>query len=188
MPKKAQINQQRSKVMLVDHVSQEVLFALCDTADVPADAWKNRLTFIDVYKGKGTKNFITLLTGDQLAKAAATSFAGKTDTILLSFKVESMREEADLKIKYEAAESEAGGSGEYVHVFGGIIPYACLYAMPKLLEIDESVGPNRGKHMLPPLGMGGGGLEKETVYDDDSDLSENDDLERFDQHTYDLDD
>jgi hypothetical protein len=36
--------------------------------------------------------------------------------------------------------------------------------------------------------MGGGGLEKETVYDDDSDLSENDDLERFDQHTYDLDD
>ena len=174
--------------MSVDQVSQEVLYALCDTADVPADAWKNRLTFVDVYKGKGTKNFITLLTGDQLAKAAATSFAGKTDTMLLSFKVESMREEADLKIKYEAAESEAGGSGEYVHVYGGFIPYACLYAMPKVLLLDESVGPNLGKHMLPQLGMGGGGLEKETVYDDDSDLSENDDLERFDQHTYDLDD
>ena len=107
--------------------------------------------------------------------------------MLLCFSIESMRDEADLKVKFEAGEGEAGVSGEHAHVYGGAIPYACLHEMPLKFNND--------KHALLAIEDGklstkiaAAGLETEVAEEDDWSASENDDLERFDQHTYDLDD
>ena len=122
----------------------QILYKLVPAADVPEDAWRTRLQWTTAFVGKQSTSFIHLLTGEQLAGAAAASFAGKTDVMLLSFAVERMVEEADLKVKMEAAEAASGGSGAFAHVYGGAIPYACLQFAPALLTIAD------GKHVFPP--------------------------------------
>eukprot|EP00325_Prymnesiales_sp_UTEX-LB-985_P030448 CAMPEP_0174719046 /NCGR_PEP_ID=MMETSP1094-20130205/30726_1 /TAXON_ID=156173 /ORGANISM="Chrysochromulina brevifilum, Strain UTEX LB 985" /LENGTH=174 /DNA_ID=CAMNT_0015919301 /DNA_START=23 /DNA_END=547 /DNA_ORIENTATION=+ len=160
----------------------EHLYKLVLKADVPEDAWRTRLEWTQCFKGDTNKNFIPLLTGEQLASAAEASFAGRDDVMLLSFKVNSMEQEADLKIKYEAAESEAGGSGPFPHVYGGWIPYACLLGAPTVLELVD------GKHVIPDLQLAiTGTVGVETIYADEDDY-DNDTSEAFDQHRYDCDD
>ena len=103
-------------------------FALC--ADIPEDAWRTRLGWTTAFQGDKARSFINLYTADQMADACQSLFAGKQDAMLLQFIVDSMREEADLEIKFEAAEFEAGGVGAHAHCYGGYIPYACLPAPP----------------------------------------------------------
>eukprot|EP00966_Prymnesium_polylepis_P211292 4892773-Prymnesium_polylepis.1 len=163
----------------------EVLYRLALKADIPEDAWRTRLQWTGAFVGDQTTNkFISLLTAGQLASAALTMFEGKTDVMLLSFTVESMREEADLKVKFEAAEAESGGTGAFAHVYGGVIPYACLYSAPALLALED------GKHVFPLTGaaaVAAGMLvsEKEAY---ESDAGTDDGLEPFNQHKFDEDD
>ena len=114
---------------------------------------------------------------------AAAAYAGRDDVLLLSFIVESMVEEADLKIKYEAAASAPGGTGAFANVYGGVIPYACLHAAPMLLKLVD------GKLVIPGIGSndGGGADTIGASVDMDSDV-EDDGMEPFDQHRFDEDD
>ena len=160
-----------------------VLFKLALAADVPEDAWRTRLDWTTAFVGDQSASFIHLLTAEQLASTAAASFAGKTDVMLLSFSVERMVEEADLKVKFEAAEAASGGAGAFAHIYGGAIPYACLQSAPVLLAVAD------GKHVIPNLesgvGVGVGGAYKE---EEEEDSASEDGLEPFDQHRFDLDD
>jgi len=164
-------------------MSDEILYKLAFSSSIPEDAWRTRLQWTSAFLGDQSTNFITLLTAAQLAGAAeAAPFAGRDDVMLLSFKVESMREEADLQVKYEAAESESGGSGAFVHVYGGGIPYACLHAAPATLEVAD------GKLVFPPMGSALGGSNEVENKGDESDTATDDGLEPFDQHRFDEDD
>lgn len=130
----------------------EDLYRLALAAEVPEDAWRTRLGWTTAFVGVPglDASFVHLSTAEQVAGTAAAYFAGKTDVLLLSFSAESMREEADLDIRWEAAAPMPGESardGEFPHVYGGAIPFACLAAQPALLAL----GPD-GKHVLPPLG------------------------------------
>lgn len=163
----------------------EVLYKLVPADAVPEDAWKTRNQWTGAYVEKG-KEFISLLTAEQLAGAAEAYFAGRADIKLLAFVVEIMREEADLIIKFEAAESEKGGSGEFAHAYGGPIPYACLQSAPATLELAD------GKHVFPltgSLAAAAGGVGPEKTGNDDDDATATDDgMEPFDQHRFDCDD
>lgn len=162
----------------------EILYKLVPAADVPEDAWRTKMSWTGAYVDPQAKKFISLLTADQLASAAEASFAGRTDVMMLSFTVEMMREEADFKVMFEAAESESGGTGLFAHVYSEYIPYACLYAPPALLKLED------GKHVLPLKGaaaaMAGLLQSEEEAYE--SDAATDDGLEPFDQHKFDLDD
>ena len=86
----------------------------------------------------------------QVAGTAAAYFAGKTDVILLRFSISMMTQEADLEVHWEDAAPASGAQkrdGDFPHVYGGPIPYACLAAPPDVLVL----GPD-GKHVLPSLG------------------------------------
>lgn len=164
-------------------MDDQILYKLVPAADVPEDAWRTRLQWTTAFVGKQSTSFIHLLTGEQLAGAAAASFAGKTDVMLLSFAVERMVEEADLKVKMEAAEAASGGSGAFAHVYGGAIPYACLQFAPALLTIAD------GKHVFPNLESGVvGGVGGTYKEEEEDDSASEDGLEPFDQHRFDLDD
>ena len=123
----------------------ELLYKLAPADTVPEDAWKTRHQWTGAFVEKG-KDFISLLTAEQLAGAAEASFAGRADVKLLVFVVEKLKEEADIAIKFEAAESEKGGSGKFAHAFGGPLPYACLKSGPVTLELAD------GKHVFPLTG------------------------------------
>ena len=164
-----------------------VLYKLVAAAEVPEDAWRSRLNFMGAYVGDKSKKFITLFTAEQLAGAVEAEFAGRDDAMLMSFNVETMVEEADLKIKFEAAETESGGTGAFAHAYGMplIIPYACLTGPPSLLKLGED-----GKHVFPPIGSalgagGAGGMDGEGI---ESDPGTDDGLEPFNQHRFDEDD
>lgn len=169
----------------------DILYKLVPSAEVPEDAWKTRNGWTTAYAGDQSKKFISLLTDDQVAGAAEASFAGRADVMLLSFVAEKMEQEADLKIKFEAAEAESGGSGKFAHAYGGVIPFACLFAPPQLLELSD------GKHIIPPLGpvaiaaakaaKDAAAKEASGIEQDDEDW-DNDTSEAFDQHRFDLDD
>ena len=165
-------------------MNDEILYMLALAADVAEDAWRTRLGWTAAFVGAKSTKFINLFTDEQLASAAEASFAGKADLMLLSFNVESMREEADLKVKFEAAESTSGGAGAFVHVYGGPIPYACLHAPPLLLTLTD------GKHVFPLMGAAAAeaALLQQNVYESDDNPSDDDGLPQFDQHMYDLDD
>ena len=162
----------------------ELLYKLVAAADIPADAWSTRNDWTKFIAPDKETNFISLLTEDQVAGAAERMFAGRDDIQLLSFSVEKMCEEADLKIKYEAVESAAGGSGPFAHAHGGGLPYACLVSMPAKILLSG------GKLVIPPLGLAKAAAEAAAQIEcDSSDASSDDDgLPAFDQHTYDLDD
>ena len=168
----------------------EVLYRLAPSASVPDDAWRTRHGWTTAFTGDAAESssFIKLWTEDQLAGAAAAGFTGKADIMLMSFTVELMREEADLKVKFEAAEAAPGGSGAFAHVYDGAIPYACLYTAPVLLAVGAD-----GKHVFPLLGaaaaaaMPGGAGYSEEKADEDSD-SDGDGLEPFNQSMFDEDD
>ena len=128
------------------------LFRLSHVADVPEDAWKSRLQWTTCFKGVAglDDKFMHLSTAEQIAGTAAAYFAGRNDVMLLRFSVESMVEEADLKVRWESAApppGEKSRDGEFPHVYGGPIPFACLAAPPALLALDAD-----GKHVLPSLG------------------------------------
>ena len=160
------------------------LYRLARAAEVPDDAWSGRLTWTQCYRGtKGLDDkFIHLSTAQQVGGTAEAFFAGAADLLLLSFSAERLIEEADLKIKYEAVE---GAEGLYPHAYGGWLPYACLTAPPAKLELGED-----GKHVLPPLGPRlAAGVEKaDGDIMSDKHSSDDDGLEPFNQHMYDLDD
>ena len=161
----------------------EVLYKLAFAASIPEDAWRTRLQWTACFVGDQSTNFVTLLAAPQLAGAAeAAPFAGRDDVMLLSFKVESMREEADLQVKFESAESESGGSGPFAHVYGGAIPYACMHAAPTKLALAD------GKHVFPPMGAAVGGTAEEELKGEESDSATDDGLDPFDQHRFDEDD
>ena len=159
----------------------EILYKLALAAEVPADAWKTRMGWTTAFVGTQTTKYITLHTVDQLAAAAEASFAGKADVMVLSFTVDSMRDDGDLKIKLE--------DGEY-RAYGGVMPYACLYNAPVMLTLDG------GKHVFPPLGLAATAAAKAeadaAALKSQEEASENsmsdDGLEPFDQHRFDLDD
>lgn len=166
-------------------MDEPVLYMLVPAAEIPEDAWRTRQGWTTAFVGKQSTKFISLLAPEQVAGAAERLFAGRDDIMLLSFVVETMREEADLQIKFEAAESEAGGAGAFPHAYGGPIPYACLYATPALLKLAD------GKHVLPPLGMvataAAAAAQEASILIDEEDY-DNDNSEAFDQHRFDLDD
>jgi len=136
---------------------EDDLFRLTLAAEVPKDAWRNRLEWTSGFKGTTglDDRFIHLLSAEQVAGAVA-AFDGKADVMLLRFSVDIMRE-ADLDLRWEADEP---------HIYGGLIPYACLAAPPALLALG-----NDGKHVLPPLGRpaAAAAAGREEVADDNSD-------------------
>ena len=159
-------------------------FALC--AEIPEDAWRTRLGWTTAFQGDKARSFINLYTADQMADACQSLFAGKQDVMLLQFIVDSMREEADLEIKFEAAEFEAGGVGAHAHCYGGYIPYACLQAPPALLQLNDD-----GRHIFPLMGATlaeANRLAREEERANDSDEATDDGLPAFNQHTFDEDD
>ena len=158
------------------------LYKLCAKAEISETAWRNRLGWTEAYAGTPGAKFIGLSTADQLAGVAETSFAGRDDVMLMSFNVESMIEEADLKIKYEAAEAAEGGTGAFPHAYGGVIPYACLQSQPTLLPLSD------GKHVFPPLGLTTAEVIANEKGEDSSEAATDDGMEPFDQHRFDEDD
>lgn len=96
--------------------------------------------------------------------------------MLLTFNVEKMCEEADIKVEIEDGEPRA---------YADFIPYACMCAPPMVLALKD------GKHELPLFGAeaaAAAALLAETAIDSDPNTSDDDGLEQFDQHMYDLDD
>ena len=129
------------------------LYRLALKAEIPEDAWKTRLSWTTAYTGVPglDDKFFHLSTAEQVVGTAAAYFGGKTDVMLLRFTVEIMKEEADLEIRWEAAEpvpGEKSRDGEFPHAYGGPIPFACLAAPPVLLTLDAD-----GKHVFPLLGQ-----------------------------------
>ena len=159
----------------------EILYKLALASEVPADAWKTRMGWTTAFVGTQSTKYITLCDIDKLAGEAAASFAGRADVMVLSFTVESMRDEGDLKIKLE--------EGEY-RAYGGVIPFACLYSEPVQLTLDG------GKHIFPPLGLAATAAAKAeaeaAALKSQEEASENsmsdDGLAPFDQHKFDEDD
>ena len=164
----------------------DILYTFALSADVPEDAWRTRLGWTTAFQGDKARSFINLYTAEQMAAACQSLFAGKQDVMLLAFIVDSMREEADLEIKFEAAEFEAGGVGAHAHCYGGYIPYACLQAPPALLQLNED-----GRHIFPLMGAAlaeANRLAREEERANDSDEATDDGLPPFNQHTFDEDD
>lgn len=153
------------------------LYKLVAAADVPDDAWATRNGWTTSYVKMDTSKYFKLQFGEQLEGLAASGeFAGNTTIKLLTLNVEKMCEEADIKVVIEDGEPRA---------YADFIPYACMSAPPYVLELKD------GKHVLPLFGaalasqqaaMGETGLESEPNTSDD------DGLDAFDQHLYDLDD
>lgn len=172
----------------LSQMGDKTLFKLVPASSIPENAFKNRNDWTQFISSDSGCNFIALLTAEQVPAAAAASFAGRDDILLLSYDVEKMIEEADIKIKHEAAETESGGSGPWVHAYGGAIPFACLTGAPAKISLSED-----GKHVLPPLTVEDiAAAEAEKLghgeIDSDAHSSDDDGLAQFDQHTYDLDD
>jgi uncharacterized protein (DUF952 family) len=154
-----------------------ILYQLVDKQDVAENAWNGRLSWTSAFTKLDDPKYFILQTGEQLAGKAASSFAGKEDLMLLTWKVESMCEEADIKVKFE-------DDGE-PRAYGDFIPYACLSAPPALLALKD------GKHVLPLFGAeaaAAAALLEESAIHSDANTSDDDGLDAFDQHTYDLDD
>ena len=140
------------------------LYRLSLSAEIPEDAWRTRLQWTSCYKGVAglDDHFLHLSSADQVEGTAAAYFAGKADVMLLRFSSAVMREEADLDIRWEAASTR---DGDFPHVYGGYIPFACLTAPPVVLAL----GPD-GKHILPSLGpLSAAATEDKTADDDGAD-------------------
>jgi uncharacterized protein (DUF952 family) len=134
---------------MADHL---VLYRLAPAAEVPDDAWRTRLQWTAAFVGTAglDDDFVHLSTAEQVVGTADAYFSGRQDVTLLCYSVQTMREEADLDVRWEAAAPPPGASaraGEFPHVYGGAIPYACLASPPALLTL----GPD-GKHAFPQLG------------------------------------
>lgn len=144
----------------------EELYRLAPASEVPDDAWKTRLQWTTAYMGTSGMDdkFISLSTAAHLAHTAESTFSGKADVMLLRFSTESMKEEADLEVRW----TPAPDSDEKIpHVYGGPIPYACLAVPPAMLELGAD-----GKHVFPPLGplvasAGGGAVGNNAAQDED---------------------
>jgi len=168
-----------------DQTLSLVLYKLVPAAEVPEDAWRTRLSWTTCFGLREMKanKFIHLLTADQLVSEVEGKHASKADIMLLSFTVQTMRDEADLKVKFEAAESAPGGDGKFAHIYGGAIPYACLYSAPTLLTLAD------GKHVFPPVGLAQFGVAGEGQEEiEEANSSDDDGLEPFDQSRFDEDD
>lgn len=145
------------------------LFRLASAAEVPDDAWKTRLQWTSSYKGIAglDDKFMHLSTAEQVVSTAELYFNGRSDVVLLRFSVESMREEADLEVRWEDSKPAPGvikRDGAFPHVYGGQIPYACLVGPPALLEL----GPD-GKHVFPLMGAAAAAAaEAESLKADDN--------------------
>ena len=125
-----------------------VVLRLALRADVPEDAWRTRLDWTGCFKGVPglDDKFIHCSTTEQVVGTAAAYFAGKEDVLLLQLSVSLMRE-ADLEVRWEDAAPGAGVTkrdGDFPHVYGGPIPYACLAVPPATLALDSD-----GKHIFP---------------------------------------
>ena len=154
------------------------LYKIVAAADVPEDAWARRNDWMGAFTKLDDPKYFSLNTGEQLrGKVDAESYAGKTDLVLLTFNVEKMVEEADMKVNFVDGEPRA---------FGDFIPFACLCAPPMALELKED-----GKHKLPLFGAeaeAAAALAAANEVYSDAATSDDDGLAAFDQHTYDLDD
>ena len=118
------------------------VYRLALKSEIPDDAWKTRLQWVSAYMGVAGEddNFVHVFTKEQLVQTALTKFPGKDDVLLLQFSTTSMREEADLDVRWEDG---------YPHVYGGPIPFACLVSPPEVLALDTD-----GKHLFTQLGLG----------------------------------
>ena len=157
--------------------SNDVLYRLCLASEVPDDAWKTRLQWMTCFTGvKADDKFMHLSTAEQVVEQVESYFAGKDDVMLLSFSSEVMREEADLKIKWEEAAPTGGAepsTGAFPHVYGGPIPWACLTSPPALLALGAD-----GKHVLPMLGPAvAAGLAGPSALEEDHYVSSDDDYD-----------
>ena len=151
------------------------LYKLVSKEDIPDDAWANRNGWETSFTKMDGAKYFTLAMGAQLAGVAASKFAGKEDLMLLTFGVEKMVEEADIPVKIEDGEPRA---------YGDFIPFACMSAPPMALALKD------GKHVLPLFGAeaaAAAALEESALLSDPN-TSDDDGLEPFDQHMYDLDD
>lgn len=129
----------------------DVLCRLALAAEVPDDAWRTRLQWTAAFAGVAglDDRFVHLSTAAQVAGTAKAYFGGRADLMLLRFSADSMRREADLEVRWEAAAPALGDDvrdGAFPHVYGGAIPYACLASPPTLLAL----GPDG--HVFPPQG------------------------------------
>ena len=131
------------------------MYRLALKSELPDDAWKTRLQWVTAYVGIAglDDRFIRTSTKEQLAQAALANFAGKDDVMLLQFSTSSMREEADLQVKFESAESESGGSGPFAHVYGGAIPYACMHAAHPITNegVETALPPPSPRRAVPTV-------------------------------------
>ena len=154
------------------------LYKLVEAADIPDDAWASRNGWTTAYDKADGKNYFSLVSGESLREIADTKYAGKKDLMLLTFNIEKMCEEADMKVKAEEGEFRA---------YGDFIPYACMSAPPSLLAFKED-----GKHLLPLFGAEAAAAAAAAMAESglisEPNTSDDDGLEQFDQHTYDLDD
>ena len=118
------------------------VYRLALKAEIPDDAWKTRLQWVTAYVGVVGEddNFVHVFTKEQLVQTAMTKFPGKDDVMLLQFSTTSLREEADLDVRWE---------DDHPHVYGGPIPFACLVSPPEVLALDTD-----GKHLFTQLGLG----------------------------------
>jgi uncharacterized protein (DUF952 family) len=152
------------------------LYKLVSAGDVPDDAWSSRNGWATAFTKLDDPKYFKLSTGEALAGAAASTFKDKTDLMLLTFNVEKMCEEADIKVKIEDGEPRA---------YADFIPYACMSAPPSLIELKD------GKHVLPLFGAEAEAaalLKADGEVYSDAATSDDDGLDPFDQHMYDLDD
>ena len=95
--------------------------------------------------------------------------------MLLTFNVQKMVEEADIDVKLQDGELRA---------YNDFIPYACMSAPPMPLALKD------GKHVLPLFGeeARAAAALAEGEAESDANTSDDDGLDPFDQHMYDLDD
>jgi hypothetical protein len=153
------------------------LYKLVAAADVPEDAWEARKGWTTCYAKMDTAKYFKLQFGEQLKDLAASSeYSGNAAVKLLVLNVETMCEEADIKVVIEDGEPRA---------YCDFIPYACLSAPPRVIELNKD-----GKHVLPLFGadLAAYNLALQESAIDSENSSDDDGLEPFSQHMYDLDD
>jgi uncharacterized protein (DUF952 family) len=127
-----------------------VLYRLAKSSEIPEDAWRTRLDWTGLYAGVSPLDdaFLHLSTLEQVVSTARLYFPGAKDLQLLRFGSALIEEYGELEVRFEEACGQSPGcvrrDGEFPHVYGGPIPYACLVGPPLLLPL----GPD-GLHVFP---------------------------------------
>ena len=146
------------------------LYKLVEAADIPDDAWASRNGWTTAYDKDG-KNYFSLVSGESLREIADTKYAGKKDLMLLTFNIEKMCEEADMKVKAEEGEFRAGWR---------------LYSLRMHVGAAIVAGIQGGRQAPPPLfgaeAVAAAAAMAESGLISEPNTSDDDGLAQFDQH------